>query len=159
MIDSFDALWPQQDAATWSRLVKDHDLIADRCARLADVAGRPVADSAAALTLLLELAVLLADHLGVEDEVVDLTETALAAGRSAGEAGAMRARLETLRSDWAVFVGKWTSQGIADGWVTFGRETKLMMERLSQQIGAENDLLYSPALGHSVIRLGAKRIQ
>lgn len=159
MNDSFDASWPRPDAATWSRLVKDHDLIGDRCARLAAVTSQSVADSAAASTLLFELAVLLADHLGVEDEVVDLTEAALAAGRSPSQAGAMRERLEKLRSDWALFVGKWTAGAVADDWQTFGGEARHMVERLSQQIGAENDLLYSPALRNSVIRLGATRIQ
>jgi hypothetical protein len=159
MNDHFDLSWPIQDAATWSRLVTDHDSIADRCARLAAVASQPDADGPAASALLLELAVLLADHLGVEDEVVDLTEAALAAGRSRVEAGAMRASLETLRSDWALFLGKWTAQAVTEDWLAFGSEARLMVERLSKQIAAENDLLYSPALGHSVIRLGAKRIQ
>nr|GFD58900.1 hypothetical protein [Tanacetum cinerariifolium] len=57
----------------------------------------------------------------------------------------MRASLERLRSDWAVFVGKWTTRAVTDHWLAFGGEATIMVERLTMQIAAENDLLYSPA--------------
>jgi hypothetical protein len=139
---------------SWTRLVGDHDRIARQCAALVTLsrrANRPAEDAA---VLLLELAVGVADHLGVEDQVIDLTTTAIRTGSSPEEAAAMAAALDALKVDWTRFIVRWSPAAVIADWADFAGEAESMLGRLSDQVRRENELLYAEALRRGVIDTG-----
>lgn len=139
---------------TWTRLLGDHDRIARQCADLVDLARRPDRPVEIAAIQLLELAVFVADHMGVEDRVIDLTAAAIHAGTSPEAAEAMRVRLDTLKSDWAEFIVRWTPDAIAADWPAFTIAAEAILPRLAAQVRCENDLLYTEALRRGLIESG-----
>ncbi len=140
--------------ASWTRLLGDHDRIAQHCAALAALArraDRPVEDASIRL---LELTVCVADHLGVEDQVIDLTAVAMRNGASAEQVAAMTAELDVLKADWTDFIVRWTPVAIAGDWDGFTAATEAMLPRLGAQVRRENELLYAEALRRGVIDSG-----
>lgn len=139
---------------SWARLVGDHDRIAQQCAALVTLARRPDRPAEAAAILLLELAVCVADHLGIEDQVIDLTMVAVRDGTSPGDAALMSAALDALRADWTSFIVRWSPAAVIEHWPAFGGEAEVMLGRLSDQVRRENELLYAEALRCGIIDRG-----
>jgi hypothetical protein len=142
------------DRANWMRLIEDHDRIAEQCAVLVDLARQSSAQAGVASRKLIELAVTVADHLGVEDEMVDRTLVAMKARYSADEITMMEERLDILRSDWKVFIARWLPVIMPDDWTAFGAQAKSMLNRLSAQVRLETEMLYDNALGDGGMRPG-----
>lgn len=145
----------RKDRVSWSRLIDDHDRIAERCADLVAVLQRSDHDCAAASRKLLELAVLVAEHLGVEDEVIDLTALATEADYAPETVAAMAAELDALRREWRVFVANWLPTIDHGDWDEFRREAEAMLARLTYQVKRESTLLYDDALQAGTIATGA----
>ena len=139
---------------SWARLVGDHDRIARQCSALVALARRPDRPAEAAAVLLLELAVCVADHLGVEDQVIDLTVAAVRTGCSPGDAAAMTEALEVLKADWTAFIVRWSPAAVIEHWAAFADEAEGMMGRLANQVRRENELLYAEALRRGIIDRG-----
>ncbi|GAA0668255.1 hypothetical protein FHT00_000275 [Sphingomonas insulae] len=139
---------------SWARLVGDHDRIAQQCAALVVLARRPDRPAEAAAVLLLELAVCVADHLGIEDQVIDLTVTAVRTGVSPDDAATMSEALDVLKADWTDFIVRWTPAAVLGHWSRFAGEAETMMSRLSDQVRHENELLYAEALRRGIIDRG-----
>lgn len=154
MVDYAGAPLADPNRASWSRLVGDHDRIARRCAALVALARRDDRPAEAAAILLLELAVCVADHLGIEDQVIDMTLTAIHAGASAQEAAAMADALDTLKADWTAFIVRWSPAAIIEHWDGFAVDAEAMLPRLSDQVRRENELLYAEALRRGIIDRG-----
>ncbi|RZL17808.1 MAG: hypothetical protein EOP64_13335 [Sphingomonas sp.] len=143
-----------QERANWARLIDDHEKIAGQCAELVGLARQSNAQSAVASRKLIELAVTVADHLGVEDEVIDRTVVAMEAHCSADAIAMMEEDLDILRSDWKAFIGRWLPTISPKDWATFGVQAESMLDRLSQQVKLETELLYDHALRDGVVRPG-----
>lgn len=143
-----------QDRANWSRLIADHDRIADQCAILVDLSRQSSAQSGAASRKLIELAVTVADHLGVEDEVIDRTIMAMEARYSNDAIAMMEEDLDILRSDWKVFIARWLPVIMPQDWQAFGEQAQSMLDRLSAQVKLETEILYDNALEDGVVRPG-----
>jgi hypothetical protein len=139
---------------SWSRLVGDHDRIAQQCTALVALARRADRPAEAAAILLLELAVRVADHLGIEDQVIDMTVTAIRAGTSPAEAAAMAEALDALKADWTAFIVRWSPAAIIEHWHGFADEAEIMLARLADQVRRENELLYAEALRRGLIDRG-----
>ncbi len=154
MIDhrSDDTIDPHR--TSWARLLGDHDRIARQCATLAAVARRPDRPVETASILLLELAVVVADHMGVEDQVIDMTCAAISTGTTPAEATAMAAELERLKADWTRFIVRWNHPTIERDWPIFGEAAEAMLSRLAAQVRRENELLYAEALRRGIIDSG-----
>jgi hypothetical protein len=142
------------DRANWSRLIDDHDRIAHQCFDLVALARQSSAQSGTASRKLIELAVTVADHLKVEDEVIDRTAIAMEARCSADTIATMEDDLDDLRSDWKAFIGRWLPIIMPGDWEMFGMQAESMLDRLSQQVKLETQLLYDHALRGGVVRLG-----
>jgi hypothetical protein len=149
--DTDGAKW---DRANWSRLIDDHDRIAHHCVGLAMLARQSSAQSGAASRKLIELAVTVAEHLKVEDEVIDRTAVAMEARCSADTIATMEDDLHTLRSDWTAFIARWLPVIKPSDWEAFGIQAESMLDRLSQQVKLETQLLYDHALRDGVVRPG-----
>lgn len=143
-----------QDRANWVRLIDDHEKIAGQCAELAGLARQSKTQSAIASRKLIELAVTVADHLGVEDEVIDRTVVAMEAHCSADTIAMMEEDLDILRSDWKAFIGHWLPTISPKDWAAFGVQAESMLDRLSGQVKLETELLYDNALRDGVVRSG-----
>lgn len=143
-----------EDRANWARLIDDHDRIADQCAVLAELARQSSAQADVASRKLIELAVTVADHLGVEDEVIDLTAAAMEARYPIDTIATMEEDLDILRSDWKVFIARWLPAIARTDWQTFGVDAESMLNRLSRQVKLETELLYDHALEDGVLRPG-----
>ena len=143
-----------QDRANWTRLIDDHEKIAGQCADLVLLARQPSTQSALASRKLIELAVTVADHLGVEDEVIDRTVVAMEAHCSADTIAMMEEDLDILRSDWKAFIGRWLPTISSKDWAAFGMQAESMLDRLSHQVKLETELLYDHALRDGVVRPG-----
>ncbi|MES2422227.1 MAG: hemerythrin domain-containing protein [Pseudomonadota bacterium] len=143
-----------QERANWTRLIDDHEKIAGQCAELVLLAKQPSTQSAIASRKLIELAVTVADHLGVEDEVIDRTVVAMEAHCSADTIAVMEEDLDILRSDWKAFIGHWLPTIQPKDWSAFGVQAESMLDRLSQQVKLETELLYDHALRDGVVRSG-----
>lgn len=144
---------------SWARLLGDHDRIARQCAGLATLARQSDRPADAASIMLLELAICVADHLGVEDQVVDLTLAALHAGSTPQQAAAMSRELDALKCDWTDFIVRWTPSAIAADWPAFGDDADAILSRLSTQVRRENELLYAEALYRGIIAKGLPTLQ
>ena len=143
-----------QDRANWTRLIEDHEKIAEQCADLVTLARQSKAQSTVASRKLIELAVTVADHLGVEDEVIDRTVVAMGAHCSADTIAMMEEDLDILRSDWKAFIGRWLPTIQPKDWAAFGVQAESMLDRLSNQVKLETELLYDHALRDGVVRSG-----
>ncbi|MCP3734806.1 hypothetical protein M9979_07975 [Sphingomonas sp. RP10(2022)] len=139
---------------SWSRLLGDHDRIAQQCAALVALVQRDDEATETASILLLELAVFVADHLGVEDEVIDLTLAALRTGTPPRSAVAMTVALDALKRDWTTFLVTWTPAAVAADWPAFAVAAQAMLPRLAAQVRHENELLYAEALRRGIIDRG-----
>lgn len=144
-----------QDRANWARLIGDHDRIAEQCAILAALSRKTSAESGLASRKLIELAVTVADHLGVEDEVIDRTVVAMEAHCSPDTIAMMEEDLDILRSDWKAFIGRWLPVIQPSDWTLFGIQAESMMNRLSEQVKLETELLYDNALQDGVMQPGS----
>lgn len=140
--------------ASWARLVSDHDRIARQCEALVALTRRADRPAEAAAILLLELAVGVADHLGIEDQVIDLTVVALRGGAAADEAASMAATLDALKADWTRFIVRWSPAAVLGQWSEFAGEAEAMLARLADQVRHENDLLYAEAHRRGIIDRG-----
>lgn len=143
-----------QDRANWTRLIDDHEKIAGQCTELVCMARQSSTQSAVASRKLIELAVTVADHLGVEDEVIDRTVVAMEARCSADTIAMMEEDLDILRSDWKAFIGRWLPTISPKDWTAFGVQAESMLDRLSDQVKLETKLLYDHALRDGVVRPG-----
>ena len=139
------------DRITWLRLIEDHERIADQCSTLTRLARQSSAQSAAASRQLIELAVTVAEHLRIEDEVIDRTAMALGTRYSADAIADMEEDLDILRSDWKSFIGRWLPVIAPSEWALFGAQAESMFDRLSDQVRLETDILYDHALGNGVV--------
>jgi hypothetical protein len=135
-------------------LIEDHYRIAEQCAVLVSLARQSSAQAGVASRKLIELAVTVADHLGVEDEVIDRTLVAMEARYSADAIAMMEENLDILRSDWKVFIARWLPVILPDDWTTFGVQARSMLDRLSAQVRLETEILYDSALEDGVVRPG-----
>ena len=142
------------ERASWARLIGDHDRIARMCRALAAVSAEPVSSRGKASGMLARLAVVVADHLGVEREMVDMTAVAMAANYSVDTVIDMQATLDLLKQDWKAFIARWLPTIEADGWTQFGIDAAAMLPRLSRQVEQENRLLYDGAVRYGIIGLG-----
>ncbi len=144
-----------QDRANWSRLIDDHERIASQCFALAAMAQESSTQSMVASRKLIELAVTVADHLGVEDEVIDRTAVAMGARYSADTIAMMEEDLDILRSDWKVFIARWLPIIMPNDWQAFGEQADSMLDRLASQVKLETEILYDNALRDGVVWPGA----
>lgn len=144
-----------QDRANWVRLIDDHERIADQCAILAALSQKSSAESGLASRKLIELAVSVADHLKVEDEVIDRTAVAMEARCSSDTIAMMEEDLDILRSDWKAFIGRWLPVIGPGDWKLFGIQAESMMNRLQEQVKLETKLLYDHALQDGVMPAGS----
>ena len=142
--------------ASWVRLLGDHDRIARQCTALVAIARRPDCPYGQATVMLLELAVCVADHLGVEDRVIDLTAMALRFGMTPDRVTAMTGELDLLKRDWIDFIGRWTPDTIVARWPLFADDAETMLGRLATQVRRENELLYAEASGMGIIAPGER---
>lgn len=142
------------DRQSYERLLHDHVRIEHQCRSLLSMTRAGSRYSPQASDALFGLAVTLADHLGVEDEVLDLTAIALAGGWSSDDATAMHDKLEVLRRDWSDFLAFWTTNVIAERWRLFGDAVTRIVDRLVEQVDRENELLYVHALACGTIKMG-----
>ncbi|NII58258.1 hemerythrin domain-containing protein [Sphingomonas aerolata] len=149
----------RDDRTSWRRLIDDHDRIAERCTDLVALLQRRGHNCAAASRKLLELAVLVADHLGVEDEVIDLTAIATEADYSPETVAVMAAELDALRREWRVFIAHWLPTIEPADWYEFRGEAEAMLSRLTHQVQRESALLYDDALRAGVIATGPVDLQ
>lgn len=144
----------REDRASWSRLIDDHDRIAERSVDLVALLQRRHRNCAAASRKLVDLAVLVADHLGVEDDIVDLSALATEADYAPETVERMAAELAALRRDWRVYIGRWLPTIEPADWTEFRAESEAMLDRLSHQVKRESALLYDDALQTGVIATG-----
>ncbi len=145
---------PESDRRTWERLIGDHDSIASKCSAIVALTNGGRLQCGLASRLLLELAVLVADHLGVEDEVVDMTAIAMRADYTPETIAVMAAELDRLKQDWKTFIVRWLPAIPPAEWLAFRSEASTMLDRLSQQVRVESELLYDGALRYGLIGLG-----
>lgn len=143
-----------EDRANWTRLIDDHEKISNQCAELVLLSRQSKAQSVIASRKLIELAVTVADHLGVEDEVIDRTAVAMEARCSPDTIAMMEEDLDILRSDWKAFIGHWLPTIAPAEWAAFGVQAESMLDRLSLQVKLETELLYDHALRDGVVRSG-----
>ena len=145
----------QHERQSWSRLIGDHERIAERCREIVALTQRPGVHAAEASRRLLELAVIIADHLGVEDEVADLTAAAMADDQPFDTISAMQADLERLQSEWKRFIARWLPTIHPADWAALGADAAKMLTRLADHVERENRVLYEKALHYGVIKRGA----
>ncbi len=133
-------------------LLKDHALILASTRSLTAITRAPRQRAEAAFDCLRQLSRLLDSHLRAEAEFIDSDRsqgynefTALA--REHGE------RFDDLVREWSVYLREWTEENICNDWPTFVWETDWIIERLNEQVEAENASLYPAALRYGLIRL------
>ncbi|WP_156356965.1 MULTISPECIES: hypothetical protein [unclassified Sphingomonas] len=143
-----------EDRANWARLIDDHTQIAAQCIEIAELSQGPREQSGLASRKLIELAIAVAKHLDVEDEVIDRTVIAMEPRFSPDTIAMMEEDLEILRSDWKVFIGRWLPVISQSEWDKFGVQAKSMLDRLSGQVTLETEILYDHALRDGVVRAG-----
>lgn len=143
-----------EDRANWARLIDDHKRIAAQCIEIADLSQGPREQSGLASRKLIELAMTVAQHLDVEDEVIDRTVIAMEPRFSADTIAMMEEDLDILRSDWKAFIGRWLPVISPSEWDKFGVQAESMLDRLSGQVMLETEILYDHALRDGVVRAG-----
>lgn len=147
------------DRRSWRRLSQDHARIEAACLSLLSLAREGPRRSRDASAGLFSLSVTVADHLGVEDEVIDLVAQAVAAGYSHAEALAMREELAALRRDWTGFLCRWVEVEVAAAWEAFVVDLQAILGRLARQVRREDQILYGRAYDLGVIGHGASSMQ
>ena len=88
-------------------------------------------------------------------QVVAGTVVAMEAHCSPDTIAMMEEDLDILRSDWKAFIGRWLPVIMPKDWKLFGIQAESMMNRLSEQVKLETELLYDHALEDGVVRRGA----
>lgn len=133
-------------------LLKDHALILAAANSLTGITRSGACRPGAAYDALQRLARLLDTHLRAEAEFIDADRdhghndfTALA--KQHGR------RFDDLVQLWGTYLCEWTEENIAGDWPTFVWATDWMVERLNEQVEAENQSLYPAALRYGLIRL------
>lgn len=139
----------------WTRLIDDHERIAEQCVALAAMAQEPSTRSLAASRKLIELAVTVAAHLEVEDDVIDRTAVAMGARYSADTIATMEEDLDVLRSDWKAFIARWLPVILPGDWQAFGEQADSMLDRLATQVKLETEMLYVHAIREGFVQPGA----
>ena len=133
-------------------LLKDHALILAATRSLTGVTRSANARPEAAFDCLRRLARLLEAHLRAEAEFID-------ADREHGHrefndlASQHGERFDDLVHEWGVYLTEWTEENIRHDWPGFVWATDWMVERLNEQVEAENESLYPAALRYGLIRL------
>ena len=143
---------------SWDSLVQDHERILGQCERLSLLTQSGSHRSHEASNALLILAVTLADHLGIEDEMVDRTAAALSCGYAECDVVAMHDELDALRRAWTEFLLAWTPRDLSGEWADFAAAVATMMPRLVAQVHRETEILYGPAFGFGLINRGRARV-
>ncbi|MGU3390241.1 hemerythrin domain-containing protein [Sphingomonas sp. M1A8_2b] len=143
-----------EDRANWAQLIDDHRRIAEQCIDLADLAQGSREQSDVASRKLIELALTVAKHLDLEDEVIDRTVMAMETKYSPDTIATMEENLDILRSDWKAFIGRWLPVIMPGDWEKFGVQAESMLDRLSSQVMLETEILYDHALQDGVVRPG-----
>ena len=133
-------------------LLKDHALILSTARSLTSITRGAEPDAGAASAALRHLARLLASHLRAEAEFINADHdfghddfTALA--KQHGE------RFEDLVKAWEAYLREWDEDGIRADWPGFVWATDWIVERINDQVEAENESLYPAALRYGLIRL------
>ena len=143
---------------SWQSLVQDHERILGQCECLFSPDPFRIASKPRSVERTFILAVTLADHLGIEDEIVDRTAAALSCGYAECDVVAMRDELDALRRDWTKFLLAWTPRDLSGEWESFAAAVATMMPRLVAQVHRETEILYGPAFGFGVINRGRARV-
>ena len=138
---------------SYDRLVREHEAI-DALAEALVTATRGRVDGAAAAGQLERLAVLIRDHMAVEELTLAATLDAASRDRHHAAAAAAMRDVERLRDDWTLYLYRWTPAAIAAEWRRFGIETAAMMERVRDRVANETGILYSLALHYRLIAPG-----
>lgn len=141
------------ERTSWARMIGDHDRIAAMCADIVALSERPPAERSRAPGMLAQLALVVADHLGAENEMVDLA-TLVAADSSPDVIANMQATADALRNDWRRFISRWLPAIPPAEWPAFMADATEMLSRLDRQVAAENRLLYDVAFRHGIIDTG-----
>jgi hypothetical protein len=133
-------------------LLKDHALILASTRSLTGVTrtGRP--DPETAYLSLRHLARLLESHLRAEGEFIHADHD-FGHDDFAALAHQHGQRFNDLVQEWGVYLREWTQENIRHDWETFVWATDWMVERLNEQVEAENESLYPAALRYGLIRL------
>ena len=133
-------------------LLKDHALILAATQSLTAITRSGECRPEAAFDMVRRLARLLDMHLRAEAEFLEADRdnghndfSALA--REHGD------RFDDLVQEWGIYLREWNQDNIATDWATFVWATDWMVERLNEQVEAENQSLYPSALRYGLIRL------
>lgn len=133
-------------------LLKDHSLILSTTRSLTRITRSPTQRADVAFDCLRLLARLLDAHLRAEAEF-------LAADSDNGhhEFSALEqehgARFDDLVQEWGNYLAEWSEENMRTDWAGFVWATDWIVERLNEQVEAENETLYPAALRHGLIRL------
>lgn len=122
-------------------LLRDHAAIESLSARLAMLIERD-ADAARLALTLDHLVETVADHLAIEDGMIYALAMEARAGTVAGGVDRMRAAFEQLKSDWGVYLTRWSAGAIAENRAEFIAATRAMLPRLRDRVRLENELLF-----------------
>ena len=133
-------------------LLKDHALILAATRSLTGATRTPTARPEAAFDCLRRLSRLLETHLRAEAAFIDADRTH---GYQEFDDLAKQhgKRFDDLVAEWGVYLTEWTEENIRHDWPTFVWATDWMVERLNEQVEAENESLYPAALRYGLIRL------
>jgi hypothetical protein len=133
-------------------LLKDHALILSAARSLTGVSRKVDADARAAFMALRQLARLLDNHLRAEAEFIDANHQ-IGDGDFAALADQHGKRFDDLVAEWSAYLHEWTEENIGADWLTFAEATDWIVDRLNEQVEAENQSLYPAALRYGLIRL------
>jgi hypothetical protein len=133
-------------------LLKDHALILAATKSLTGITRTHPARPEAAFDCLRGLARLLESHLRAEAEFIALDRDQ---GHCEFSALATQHgdRFDDLVEEWSVYLREWTEENIRGDWESFVWATDWIVERLNEQVDAENESLYPAALRYGLIRL------
>lgn len=133
-------------------LLKDHALILAACRSLTGITRMPGMHADAAFASLCHLARLLESHLRAEAEFIT-ADQAHGEDEFAALAQQHGARFDTLVEQWDRYLREWTQENIRQDWPGFTWATDWIVQRLQEQVEAENESLYPAALRYGLIRL------
>jgi len=133
-------------------LLKDHALLLAAGNSLSAIARADEPRPEAAFDALRRLARQLEQHLRAEDEflVQDREHGRQEFATLAAEHGE---RFDDLVQEWGTYLREWTEENIRCDWPSFRKATGWIVERLNEQVEAENAALYPSALRYGIIRL------
>jgi hypothetical protein len=133
-------------------LMKDHALILSATKSLTAITQADDTDAKAAFTVLRQLARLLDNHLRAEAAFIDANHR-IGDGDFAALAEQHGERFDDLIEEWGIYLREWTEENIRADWLAFADATDRTVERLKEQVEAENQSLYPAALRYGLIRL------